>query len=194
MKIINIDFVIFLFLSLITTKIYSNEIKTLASVNDISITNYDVLIEVNTLEKIKKKKFSENEKRLILQELINEKIKELEINSQNIEVSNEIINNNLLSVVGNRTIPKNISDHLKKKLTINMKWNRLINLKFSGKLEVNVNEINESLKSNKNKITKDKALEINKNKKINLMSNNYFKEIKKKYLIKIYIWNPYAYF
>ena len=57
----------------------SKEIKTLARINNHSITNYDLFKEIEILEKIKNVKIQSNQKILILNKLIDLKIKELEV-------------------------------------------------------------------------------------------------------------------
>ena len=72
------------------------------------------------------------------------------------------------------------------KVEINMRWNKLITILFSKKLEINMNEIEENIK-NKNiryKKKKEEMIQIEKTKKINIISNTFYNEIKRKYLIK----------
>ena len=67
-----------------------------------------------------------------------------------------------------------------------MKWNKLIAILYSKKLEINMNEIEEKMKIKKiDSKKKEEIIQIEKTKKINILSNTFFNEIKRKYLIKI---------
>ncbi len=71
------------------------------------------------------------------------------------------------------------------KVEINMRWNKLITILFSRKLEINMNEIEENIKNKNIDIkNKEKMIKIEKTKKINIISNTFYNEVKRKYLIK----------
>ena len=71
------------------------------------------------------------------------------------------------------------------KVEINMRWNRLITILFSRKLEINMNELEENIKNKNIDIEKkEEMIRIEKTKKINIISNTFYNEIKRKYLIK----------
>ena len=71
------------------------------------------------------------------------------------------------------------------KVEINMGWNRLIAILFSRKLEINMNELEENIKNKNIDIEKkEEMIRIEKTKKINIISNTFYNEIKRKYLIK----------
>jgi len=56
---------------------------------------------------------------------------------------------------------------------------------FSRKLEINMNELEENIKNkNIDKEKKEEMIRIEKIKKINIISNTFYNEIKRKYLIK----------
>lgn len=176
----------FLFIFFISFNLSANEIKTLASVDNYSITNYDLFFEISVLEKINNNKVPKNYKNLILNQLINEKVKELEVNKNNILISEQIINESLNRIKKKENINNDIKKYLSDKIIVNLKWNKLINLKFGNRLGINMNEINEIMNSNKKSVKKDEIIKLTKNKKINQISLNYFNQIKSNYLIKIY--------
>ena len=71
------------------------------------------------------------------------------------------------------------------KVEINMRWNKLITILFSRKLEINMNELEENIKNKNIDIkNKEKLIKIEKTKKINIISNTFYNEVKRKYLIK----------
>ena len=66
-----------------------------------------------------------------------------------------------------------------------MRWNKLITILFSRKLEINMNELEENIKNKNIDIkNKEKLIKIEKTKKINIISNTFYNEVKRKYLIK----------
>ena len=78
-----------------------------------------------------------------------------------------------------------IKEYMFKKVEINMKWNKLVTILFSKKLEINMNEIEENIKNKNIDIKKkEEMIQIEKTKKINIISNTFYNEIKRKYLIK----------
>ena len=126
---------------------------------------------------------------MLLKNLIEEKIKEIETNKNNINVSETLITKRVSQILQNYTLDENNKNKIKKylfnKVEINMKWNKLIAILFSKKLEINMNEIEENL-VNKNLDIKKKEemIRIEKTKKINIISKTFYNEIKRKYLIK----------
>ena len=84
-----------------------------------------------------------------------------------------------------RTITKKSEEYLFNKVEILMKWNKLIAILFSKKLEINMNEIEENMKIKKIDLEKkEEMIEMEKTKKINILSNTFYNEVKRKYLIK----------
>jgi len=188
-------FYIIIFFIFNTQVIYAKnfEIKTLASINNTSITNFDLFNEIKLLEIIENNKVSIQSQKLILNQLIDEKIKELEtkeikLNSNqlnNIEKKKSLIINKINNK--NLNVNNDIKKRLKRKLEISLKWEKLIYLKFRNKIEVNLNEIESLLKSNmKNKTDKEKIINFEKQKKLQTISKGYFDQIKNKYLIEFY--------
>jgi len=174
---------IFLFLSFLLYKNISIaiEIKTIAIVNNSTISSYDLKKTIIALEEIRKEKIKAQEYNLILEKLINNKIKNTEIEKNKIDVDDKILDkllNEKYPNLKNINISKNAKNYLFEELKINHQWNLLLNRKFNNKLTVNINEIEEVMKSRK--IPDDKKnsfILVEKNKKLVTISNTYFNEI-----------------
>ena len=156
MKLITIIFAIFFFCSA-----NANEIKSIVQVNNYSITNIDLIKEIRINQILKNKTFSDTEKRILLKKLIEEKVKELEVDKNNIKVSKADVNKRVTQILSNYQLDDFNQDKIKKylfnKVEISMRWNKLIRILFSRKLEINMNEIEENIKN--------KNLDIKKKKK-----------------------------
>tara|TARA_Y100001958_G_C21151745_1_gene487748 strand:+ start:600 stop:1163 length:564 start_codon:yes stop_codon:yes gene_type:complete len=184
MKFIQIILSIFFFCSA-----NANEIRTIVQVDSYSITNIDLIQEIRINEILKKKPLNNSEKKILLKNLIEEKIKEIETNKNNIKVSKALIAKRVNKILQSYTLDDTNKGKIKKylfnKVEINMKWNKLITILFSRKLEINMNEIEENTKNKKIDIKKkEELIQIEKTKKINIISKTFYNEIKSKYLIK----------
>lgn len=167
----------------------SKEIKTIATINNQIITNVDLIIEINTLEYLNNKKINKQLMPSILQQMISEKIKELEINEYKMKINETIIENKYKKIVSNKNkeITNSIKENIKKKIKYNELWSNLIQIKYRNKLEVNLSEIEQIIKNQKldNKDL-NKIINLEKNKKLNTFSKTFFNEIKIKYLVKTF--------
>lgn len=169
------------------TPVNANEIITLAKINNHSITNIDLNNEIE-IRKILNNNIS-NSKNYLLQILIEEKVKELEAKKYNIIIREEIVLNQLKNILKASNTENKISEkkrkYMYKKIEISMQWNKLITLLFKNKLEININEIEENIKSKNIDIkSKDEIIKMEKVKKINILSKTYYNKVKQKYLIK----------
>ena len=167
----------------------ANEIKTIVQVDSYSITNVDLIKEIRINQILKNKTLNDAEKRILLKKLIEEKIKEIEVIKNNINVNRSAVNKKVSQILSNYKLDGLNQDKIKKymfkKVEINMRWNKLITILFSQKLEINMNEIEENIKNkNINIEKKEEMIQIEKTKKINIISNTFYNEIKRKYLIK----------
>lgn len=183
-----ITFVYLVFFSLHSS---SFEIRSLAKINNYTITNYDLFLEIKTQEILKNTKINDMEKKLLLQNLINEKIKELETNKLNLIVSDTDVNNRFNEIIKNLNnkslITEEIEVNLKTKIRNSLKWNRLILIKFRNKIDINIKEIEQISKNERlNLLEKDRIINQERNKKLNVFSKTFYNEIKRNYLIKIY--------
>jgi len=179
----------FVLFSFFETK--SLEIKVLASVDNQAITNYDLFVEVKTQELIDGRTINSSQHRLILQQMIDEAIKENEIKRNNIKSNNKDVNvkmNEILSQFSDKNkLDNQIKSNIKSKIENSIKWNNLILKKFRNKIEINTNEIDQIIRSKDlDGQEKEKVAILEKSKKLQVYSKTYFNEVKKKYLVKIY--------
>ena len=180
-----------LLLVFFNTKINALEIKVLATINQESISNYDLKLEKKILEILNKRKISKKDENIILQRMVNEKIKYIETKTKKVEINNKNLEKRLKIIKNqnfqNQELTKNEEKYLKEKIATEMKWNKLILINYKNKISININEINELIKKNQIKENqKEEFILMEKNKKLNIFSKTHFNEVKKKFYIKIY--------
>ena len=192
--------ILFIFIIFFSTTANSNEkIITLATVNNISITNIDLKDEMLIIRALNN--FKEIDKNTLQQSafqgLVDQAIKEIEITTNKIEVKKGIATQaltNLKKKLNNNGIKsKRIFNKIKKKSETDYAWNLLISKKYSWKLNVNINEIEQKLivlgyvDSNNPETVKEKEKLIagEKNKKFNFYSRVHLEKAKRELLIKI---------
>ena len=179
MKFIQIILTIFFFCTA-----NANEIRSIVQVDSYSITNIDLIQEIRINEILKNRPLNNTEKKVLLKNLIEEKIKEIETNKNNIKISETLITERVSKILKNYTLDEKNKNEIKRylfnKIEINMKWNKLIAILFSKKLEINMNEIEENILNKKIDIKKkEEMIRIEKTKKINIISKTFYNEIKK---------------
>jgi len=182
---------IFFFALFSFSEIKSLEIKILATVNNRAISNYDLFLEIKSQELLNNRTINKSQYRLILQQIIDETIKESEVKKNNISADKKVVNvklNEILSQFPNEiNLDDQIKFNIKSKIENSIKWNNLILIKFRNKIEINTNEIDYLIKSkNLNKQEIEKIAIIEKNKKLQVFSKTYFNKVKKDYFIKVY--------
>ena len=163
----------------------ANTIKPIVTINNSVITNYDLFLEIELFKLLKQIDVNKNIENQILDNLISNKIKELELLNYKIDINEKILEDK-----ANELFKKNNNDELKsillKQIIVDSKWNKLIFLKFKRKLEINIMEIEERHGKQLDYKRKNQLMEIEKNKKIQIISKTFFNEVKKKYYIKKY--------
>ena len=190
-----------LFFLLICSESLTNEkFKIIATVNNVAITNIDLINEIEVIKIINKndKIDISSVKNIALNTLISENIKKNEINKNNIVIQNIIIQNNYDSLLKKNNISKNtIKSHLEKllkeKISIELSWNELILKKFFWKININMNEIEQKTiqmsqnNDDKNKFDslKENLIKQEKMKKLNVYSNYYLNKIKNQTFIEL---------
>jgi len=195
---------IFLFFFLIlSAETLSKEItnKTKIQVGNEIITEHDILIEKNWLFFIN----SENKNNIpanIIEEiaqnnLIARKIKKLEtdsfkVNADKSEVDNELFNflktqNLSEDKVYNFTKNFKINEsYLRENIELEIKWRNLIRGIYSGRINVNITEIDQQIQKNNVPLTeRENIIAAEKNKILNSFLSNHLEISKKKYLIKV---------
>ena len=191
---------LFIFIIFFSFAVNSNEkIVTLATVNNISITNIDLKDEMliiktlNNFKEIDQKTLQQS----AFQGLLNQAIKEIEIRDNKIEIKDKIENQALINLkkkLNDSGIKsKRIYNKIKKKAQVDYAWNILISKKYGWKLNVNINEIEQKLiglgfvdSNNPETIKeKNKLIAQEKNKKFNFYSRTHLEQTKRELLIKI---------
>ena len=192
--------ILFIFIIFFSTTANSNEeIITLATVDNISITNIDledemlIIRALNNFKKIDKNTLQQS----AFQGLVDQATKEIEIRNNKIEIKEVITTQALTNLKkklnDNGIKSKRIFNKIKKKREIDYAWNLLISRKYSWKLNVNINEIEQKLialgyvdSNNPETIKeKEKLIAEEKNKKFNFYSRAYLEQAKRELLIKI---------
>ena len=192
--------IIFIFIIFFSTAVDSNEkIITLATVNNISITNIDLRDEIlivralNNFKEINKNALQQS----AFQNLLNEAVKEIEITINKIEVKEKIDSQKLVDLkkklkdAGIKS--KRIYNKIKKRTQTSHAWNVLISRKYGWKLNINTNEIEQKLitlgyvdpNNSETVKKKNELIAVEKNKKFNFYSRTHLEQAKRELLIKI---------
>ena len=192
--------ILFIFIIFFSNTSNSNEkIITLATVNNISITNIDLKDEMLIIRALNN--FKEIDKNTLQQSafqgLVDQATKEIEIRNNKIEIKEAITTQALTNLKkklnDNGIKSKRIFNKIKKKSETDYAWNILISRKYSWKLNVNINEIEQKLialgyidSNNPDTIKeKEKLIAEEKNKKFNFYSRTHLEQAKRELLIKI---------
>ena len=192
--------ILFIFIIFFSNTANSNEkIITLATVNNISITNIDLKDEMLIIRALNN--FKEIDKNILQQSafqgLVDQATKEIEIRNNKIEIKEAITTQALTNLKkklnDNGIKSKRIFNKIKKKSETDYAWNVLISRKYSWKLNVNINEIEQKLialgyidSNNPDTIKeKEKLIAEEKNKKFNFYSRTHLEQAKRELLIKI---------
>lgn len=192
----------FLIFFLLTSNfvIAENEYKILVTTNNIAITLLDLEKEIKIIKILNKNKLERNLnfKDIALTNLINENVKLIEIDKNNIKIDNQQIENYLniflkVNKFNKSEIDNEILSLIKKKIKIDASWNILINKLYGWKININMNEINNKIIDSKNKMTekeleslKQKLLDLEKDKKLKVFDKYHFAKIKRTIFINYY--------
>jgi len=161
-KIIILFLTFFLFVGF-STKVYSNSnYKIVLLIDEEPITNYDLLKEIAYMNIISFGKIEEynqeNINKIAIESAIKQRLKKREINKFNIQLNEGVVElemNSLLEKISNGDINKANEliengifkkDDLFEKISIELKWNKMIASIFEKKVVINEKEINEKLK------------------------------------------------
>ena len=173
---------------LVNFSAYGNEIKTIAIVNNTTITTYDLFKKVEAIKILTKKKITISHQNYILDQLIENEIKKIEIDKNKINIANNIIkkisDEKILSYKLENP-PNFLKQYIFYETKLENEWNKLINIKFSNKLSLNTNEIESVIKSkNLSDSEVENLILIQKNRKLNSISKSYFNSIKRNAFVK----------
>ena len=168
--------------------------EIIAVVNNISITRLDLSKEIKIIEILNNKINLTNQENIALKNIIDEKIKTIEIEKEKMKIDENSINNSYKILLNNlnlesSNLDESIENLIKEKIKIDRLWNELIKKKFSWKVNINIDELNKKILQEKTNVAKiekikEKIILEEKNKKILVYSNFYLNELRSKTLIK----------
>jgi hypothetical protein len=177
--------------------------NVVVSIDNSIITDLDINKEINFLKIINKDQAANNPdllKKVIINSLIDRKIKDIETNYFKIEVSEKEIEINLYNYLERMKINNEVlnsfynqyeieKDYLKNIIKIDMKWSKLVRQMYESRLNVNLTEVNKELEKGQNNSADDEKLKreliiTEQNKLLNKFSATHLEKSKKKYLIK----------
>jgi len=195
--------IIFFLCLILSAETLSKEItnKTKIQVGNEIITEHDILIEKNWLFFIN----SENKNNIsanIIEEiaqnnLIARKIKKLETDNFKVNADKSEVDNELFNFLKTQNLSEDKVDNFTKSFKINqnylretveleIKWRNLIRAIYSGRINVNVTEIDQQIQKNNIPVTeRENIITAEKNKILNSFLSNHLEISKKKYLIKL---------
>jgi hypothetical protein len=199
--------IIFFFLFIIFN-VNNSEAKQIASnvlitIDNSIITDADINKEINFLKFLENNQIKKNNeifKEIAIKNLIDRKLKDMETDFYKIKISEKeledklynylesmkINNENLNSFYNQNEIEK---DYLRKIISTEIKWSKLISQLYENKLNVNLTEIQRKLETqsitneNSEKI-KNQLIVLEKNQLLNKFAAIHLEKSKKKYLIK----------
>ena len=175
--------------------------NVVVSIDNSIITDLDINKEINFLKFINKDQVANNPellKKVIINSLIDRKIKDIETNYFKIEVSEKEIEINLYNYLERMKVNNEIlnsfynqyeieKDYLKNIIKIDMKWSKLIRQMYESRLNVNLTEVNRELEkkdAEDDEKLKKQLIITEQNKLLNKFSATHLEKSKKKYLIK----------
>jgi hypothetical protein len=177
--------------------------NVIVSIDNSIITDLDINKEINFLKFINKDQATNNPdllKKVIINSLIDRKIKDIETNYFKIEVSEKEIEIYLYNYLERMKINNEVlnsfynqyeieKDYLKNIIKIDMKWSKLVRQMYESRLNVNLTEVNKELEKEQNNSVDDEKLKkeliiTEQNKLLNKFSATHLEKSKKKYLIK----------
>ena len=145
-----------LFVFLTTVSFSEQKLKVLATINNESITNIDLLNEIKIIQVLNKEKNinfeSENTKQIALTNIVNEILKNLEVNTLEIKANKNLIDEQYSKLINTLGENKNqvsaiLREKIYQKIELDNRWNSLILQQYSWKTSVNMKEIDQKLKT-----------------------------------------------
>jgi hypothetical protein len=177
--------------------------KVLVTIDNSIITELDLKKEIEFIKFINKSQIDENSEKVrkdIIENLIDKKIKKIEIDNAKIEITDKEIENYTYNYLSNNKINYEIlnafytvkqieKDYLKNIIIIEIGWIKLIRRMYESRININLTEINEEIKKesiNTENIEKFKnqKIDLERDKVLNKFAVTHLDKSKKKYLIK----------
>jgi hypothetical protein len=177
--------------------------NVLVTIDNSIITELDLKKEIEFIKFINKSQIDENSEKVrkdIIENLIDKKIKKIEIDNAKIEITDKEIENYTYNYLASNKINFEIlntfftskqieKDYLKNIIIIEIGWIKLIRKMYESKININLTEINEEIKKesiNAEDIEKlkNQKVDLEKSKVLNKFAVTHLEKSKKKYLIK----------
>ena len=177
--------------------------KVLVTIDNSIITELDLKKEIEFIKFINKSQIDENSEKVrkdIIENLIDKKIKKIEIDNAKIEITDKEIENYTYNYLSNNKINYEIlnafytakqieKDYLKNIIIIEIGWIKLIRRMYESRININLTEINEEIKkesiNNENiEKFKNQKIDLERDKVLNKFAVTHLDKSKKKYLIK----------
>ena len=191
-------FYIIIFSISLISKLYSNEVKILAWVNNEIITSNDILDQINIKKNVYNKIIYRINYEKELVSLIEKKIKLKEITDRKIAIDDKLLelvyqNNLKKNNLNNEYLEKNnhLKEIIKEDIRIELSWINLIKNIYTWKTDINLYEIENKFSiasknlNEKEKLKLEKKIYIDeKNKKLQNFSNQHLALLQKKSYIK----------
>jgi hypothetical protein len=177
--------------------------NVIATIDNSIITELDLKKEIEFIKFINKSEIDNNSQKIrrnVIEALIDRKIKQIEIDSAKIEITEKEIENYTYNYLINYKINDEIlnsffntqqieKNYLKNLIIIEMGWTKLIRQIYESRININITEINEEIKkesknSDESEKLKIQIINLEKNKVLNKFGTTHLEKSKKKYLIK----------
>jgi hypothetical protein len=177
--------------------------NVIATIDNSIITELDLKKEIEFIKFINKSEIDNNSQKIrrnVIETLIDRKIKQIEIDSAKIEITEKEIENYTYNYLINYKINDEIlnsffntqqieKNYLKNLIIIEMGWTKLIRQIYESRININITEINEEIKkesknSDESEKLKIQIINLEKNKVLNKFGTTHLEKSKKKYLIK----------
>jgi len=201
-KYFSIYLILFIFFNSLSAKCLSNNV--IVTIDNVIITELDLKKELEFIKFINKSEIDFNSlkvKKEIIESLIERKIKKIEVENAQIEISEKEIEINLYNYLINKKITDEMlnsfyknyqleNDYLKSIIIIDMKWIKMIKQIYESRVNINITEVNEQIKKENqsaedNEKLRNRIISSEKNKILNKFSTSHLEKSKKKYLIKL---------
>jgi hypothetical protein len=174
--------------------------KPVAQIDNLIITELDLKKEIIFIKFISKSKLeniaSEILKKEALNNLIERKIKSIEILNLKAEISEKESEFFFYNYLKDKKINEELlysfcreneieNDYLIKVIKIDASWTKIIQQIYANRINVNMTEINKDSNQDNKNITTEQLINVEKNILLNKFATIHLEKVKKKYLIKI---------
>ena len=171
---------------------------TVVTINQTNITNIDIKHEITLLKILNKDLINKikNVEEFAISSLIEDSLKKEEIKNYNIEVEKKNLDQKYYEIfsqlkINSKDLPDNINIKILDRIKRDIEWNILISKLYTWKVNINLSEIEEIIKSankdleaNEYISKKEQIINSEKNKKLQIYSQNHLNNLKKNSVIK----------